>query len=105
MYAHLHSCCLPHFAGLLVKRAVRDVDHQRKHATYECAVEMLLNAMGRLLPNGRSSRTWRLCVVTCCCRLALCVQVYLKMDRPDKADQQVKVGAGACGLVAVPLIA
>lgn len=25
------------------------------------------------------------------CRLALCVQVYLKMDRPDKAEQQVKV--------------
>jgi hypothetical protein len=25
------------------------------------------------------------------CRLALCVQVYLKMDRPDKAEQQAKV--------------
>lgn len=27
------------------------------------------------------------------CRLALCVQVYLKMDRVDKAEHQVKVGA------------
>lgn len=25
------------------------------------------------------------------CRSALCVQVYLKMDRADKAEQQVKV--------------
>lgn len=25
------------------------------------------------------------------CRSALCVEVYLKMDRPDKAEQQAKV--------------
>ena len=27
----------------------------------------------------------------CCCRMALSVQVYLKMDRPDQAEKQLKV--------------
>ena len=29
-----------------------------------------------------------------CCRMALCVQCYLKMDRPDQAEKQAKTMAG-----------
>jgi hypothetical protein len=46
----------------------------------------LLNLMLMMM-----SHTLKPAALLCCpCRLALCVQVYLKMDRPDKAEQQVK---------------
>lgn len=65
--------------------------------------------MGCLLPDQTSInfhaqhldvRVIRLCIATadstllCMCRMALCVQVYLRMDRVDKAEQQIKVRGG-----------
>jgi len=39
------------------------------------------------------------------CRSALCVEVYLKMDRPDKAEQQAKVGREGGGELHVVVLA